>query len=125
VVDYRHLIHALKRKPMALLNLVYREQLFPRQAYRRAFHARLDRHGEREACRVTVQLLALAHERGCEAALAGALEAILEAGTPIELNALHARFAPDPRELPQVNVQLGSLEAYNALLERSQREGAR
>ena len=29
VVDYRHLIHALRRKPMALLNLVYRDQLFP------------------------------------------------------------------------------------------------
>src|SRR6266581_4041501 len=33
VVDYRHVIHALRRKPMALLNLVYREQLFPRRAY--------------------------------------------------------------------------------------------
>src|SRR5215469_8993795 len=34
VVDYRHVIHALRRKPMALLNLVYRDQLFPRRAYR-------------------------------------------------------------------------------------------
>ena len=33
VVDYRHVIHALRRKPMALLNLVYRDQLFPRRAY--------------------------------------------------------------------------------------------
>ena len=36
VVDYRHVIHALRRKPMALLNLVYRDQLFPREAYRRS-----------------------------------------------------------------------------------------
>ena len=35
VVDYRHVIHALRRKPMALLNLVFRDALFPRQAYRR------------------------------------------------------------------------------------------
>jgi hypothetical protein len=35
VVDYRHVIHTLRRKPMALLNLVYREQLFPRPAYQR------------------------------------------------------------------------------------------
>ena len=33
VIDYRHIIHALRRKPMALLNLVYREQRFPRRAY--------------------------------------------------------------------------------------------
>jgi hypothetical protein len=31
VVDYRHVIHSLRRKPMALLNVVYREQLFPRR----------------------------------------------------------------------------------------------
>ena len=31
VVDYRHVIHALRKKPMALLNLVYRDQLFPRR----------------------------------------------------------------------------------------------
>ena len=37
VVDYRHVIHALRKKPMALLNLVYRDQLFPRIAYARAF----------------------------------------------------------------------------------------
>jgi hypothetical protein len=37
VVNYRHIIHALRRKPMALLNLVYRDQIFPREAYRLTF----------------------------------------------------------------------------------------
>jgi hypothetical protein len=32
VVDYRHVICSLRRKPMALANLVYRDQLFPRSA---------------------------------------------------------------------------------------------
>src|SRR4051794_33332736 len=39
VVSYHHVIHSLRRKPMALLNLVYRDQLFPREAYRLAFEA--------------------------------------------------------------------------------------
>ncbi|MBL7309609.1 hypothetical protein INQ13_24785, partial [Escherichia coli] len=39
VVDYHHVIHALRRKPMALLNLVYRDRLFPRAPYRHAFEA--------------------------------------------------------------------------------------
>ena len=33
MIDYRHVIHSLRRKPMALLNLVYREQLFPWRPY--------------------------------------------------------------------------------------------
>ena len=74
VVDYRHVIHALRRTPMALLNLVYRDQLFPRQAYARPFEALLAREGEKRACLVTVELLALAHERACEAELAEAIQ---------------------------------------------------
>ena len=36
---------------MALLNLVYREQLYPRRAYQRAFEALLTASGEKRACR--------------------------------------------------------------------------
>ena len=43
VVNYRHVIHSLKKKPMALLNLVYRDTLFPREAYRRCFETALER----------------------------------------------------------------------------------
>src|ERR1700731_4844995 len=68
VVDYRHVIHALRKKPKALLNLVYRDQLFPRPSYARAFQALCAETGDRRACKVTVELLALAHERACEAA---------------------------------------------------------
>ena len=46
VVDYHHVIHALRKKPMALLNLVYRDQLVPRRAYVRAFQALLAKQTE-------------------------------------------------------------------------------
>ena len=93
VVDYRHVIHALRRKPMALRNLVYRDQLFPRDAYRRAFEALLDAGGERAACRDTVGLLALDKQ----------LDASLDAGTPPDPEALAALFAPAASSLPAVN----------------------
>lgn len=116
VVDYRHVIHALRRKPMALRNLVYRDQLFPRDAYRRAFEALLNARGERRACRDAVALLALAHERNCEAALAERLEAALDAGAVPDIDALTAAFAPTATPLPTVNVELGSLADYDVLL---------
>jgi hypothetical protein len=94
VVNYRHVIHALRRKPMALLNLVYRDQLFPREASRRAFEALREALPERQACRITVDLLALAHDRGCEAELAKTLAADLGAGRLPDITALRARFAP-------------------------------
>ncbi len=117
VVNYHHVIHALRRKPMALLNLVYRDQLFPREAYRRTFDALLAGRDARLACRCMVGLLALAHERGCEAALAQHLEALLEAGELPHLDVLRERFAPAPAELPHVEVRLESLGTYDALMD--------
>ncbi len=116
VVNYRHVIHSLRRKPMALLNLVYRDQLFPRQAYRQTFEALLERLSERQACRIMVELLAIAHERNCEAELAGELAAGLQAGQLPDIAALRTRFAPDPAQLPDVVVHLAPLDVYEALI---------
>lgn len=116
VVDYRHVIHALRRKPMALLNLVYRDQLFPREAYRRTFEALLSDLGERAACRRMVDLLALAHERGCEAGLAEHLETLLARAELPDPADLRQRFAPDPGALPVIEVPLAPLGSYDELM---------
>ena len=124
VVDYRHVIHALRRKPMALLNLVYRDQLFPREAYRLTFDRLLEKLPEPSACRLMVNLLTLAHERGCEAELATVLTADLGAAQLPDMATLRARFAPDPATLPEVVVHLMPLIAYEALLGADEGEAA-
>jgi transposase InsO family protein len=115
VVDYRHIIHALRKKPMALLNLVYRDQLFPRPAYKRAFEALLANESEKIACRTTVGLLALAHDRACETELADAIEAALDAGEMLDLHRLRERFTPDHVAIPEVVVAVMPLSAYDEL----------
>ena len=115
VIDYRHVIHALRRKPMALLGLIYRDSLFPRAAYASAFEALRVALPDRLACRITVELLALAHERACEAELAGLIEAELTANRLPDIAVLRARFAPDPAALPDINVVHPPLAAYEDL----------
>ncbi|WP_081474075.1 IS21 family transposase [Novosphingobium pentaromativorans] len=119
VVDYRHVIHALRRKPMALLGLVYRDQLFPREAYARMFERLRERLADRMACRTMVELLSLAHERACEAELAGVLADLLASpnGMP-EMATLRARFAPDPASLPEVRIDAVPLALYETLLDQ-------
>jgi hypothetical protein len=115
VVDYRHVIHALRRKPMALLNLVYRDRLFPRPAYKRTFEELRERSDDRHACKVMVELLMLAHERACEAELADVLAAEIDAGRLPDLAALRARFRPEETPIPDVAVDLVPLGAYDEL----------
>ena len=120
VVDYRHVIHALRRKPMALLHLVYRDQLFPRDAYRHAWDRLIATQSSRNACRTMVGLLALAHDRACEAELAIALEAILDAGEVPDLATLQREFMPASVTVPEVTVTIPAAMAYDALLSTPQ-----
>jgi hypothetical protein len=115
VVDYRHVIHTLRAKPMALPGLVYRDQLFPRSAYRRLYDAAMAALPAKAACRLVVDALALAHERGCEADLAALIDASLDEGILPDRETMQARFAPDPGILPSVTVSLTPLSLYDAL----------
>jgi hypothetical protein len=131
VVDYRHVIHSLRRKPMALMGLVYRDQLFPRQAYTRAFEAytrAFEAMGAklpaRTACRTMVDLLALAHERACEAELAERLDEDLKAGRLPDLKRLRAIFSPDAGAVPDITVSYAPLSAYEDLARVDQGEVA-
>ncbi len=63
-----------------------------------------------------VDLLALAHDRGCEAELAAILAAELMEGRLPDIASLRARFSPDPAALPTVVVRLMPLAAYEALM---------
>jgi hypothetical protein len=116
VADYRHIIHSLRCKPMALLHLVYRDALFPRPAYRSAWERLIAAREARIACRIMVELLALAHERGCEAELAAALVEQMQDGGVPDPAPLRARFAPVATRLPAVAVNLPSIASYDALL---------
>lgn len=116
VVNYHHVIHALRKKPMALLNLVYRDKLFPRAAYRRAFEALMAKMPEKLACKITVELLALAHDRGCERELAEELDRELDHGALPDPVALRRLFGPDPADLPIVSVLPVTLDSYDALV---------
>jgi hypothetical protein len=115
VIDYRHVIHALRKKPMALNNLVYRDQLFPRPAYARAFEALQQSVGDKRACKLTVELLALAHDRGCEAELAELIDAELDAGRLPDLALWRERFGPSPASVPMIEVKFVPLSTYDEL----------
>ena len=65
--------------------------------------------------RITVELLALAHERACEAELAGLIETDLDAGRLPDMAALRACFAPDAAALPAITIRNPTLSAYEGL----------
>ena len=116
VIDYRHLLPALKRKPGAFARWRLRDAMFPRSEYRLTWERLAEALPERQACRVMVGLLDLALRGACEAALAQRLTQLLDAGFLPELELLEAEFAPRAPSSPQVRVHLPALATFDALL---------
>lgn len=117
VVDYRHLAASLVRKPQAFRRSVFRDELFPRPAFRRAWEALDGRLDDRRACRVYVGLLHLAATGACEAALADHLDAVLERGDLPDLETARAAVAPPQTAVvPLITVAPPDLAGYDRLL---------
>ena len=117
MVDYRHLLPALKRKPGALARSALREDLFPRSEYRQMWVQLREQLPEAQACRLMVDLLDLAGNEGCEAALAQRLAVLLAANELPNLEQLRKDMSPIPAQHPEVIVLLPTLSDYDQLLE--------
>jgi hypothetical protein len=121
VIDYRHLIEGLKRKPQALKGLIFRDALFPSEAYRRTWQGLEARLPARKACRLMIGLLELAAAQACEAELGAALTAHLETGELPDLDELRARFQPRLAAPPTIEVPLPAIASYDALIASASR----
>jgi len=120
MIDYRHFIDALKRKPQAFKGLVFRDALFPREAYRRTWEQLECKLTRRQACQNIVALLEMAARDGVEGVLAQRLDALLAAGELPDVKRLREEFAPRKAELPQVTVEIPAASVYDALLPSEQ-----
>ena len=117
VINYHHVIHALRRKPQALWSSIYRDSLFPRTQYAEAWKVLQRDLPRRDACRRMVDLLFIAHDQACEGELAHLLVADLDAGRVPDPKALASRLAPRHMALPRdVTVAHPSLDSFDALL---------
>lgn len=116
VIDYRHFIDELKRKPQAFKGLLFRDALFPREAYRRTWEQLELKLTRRQACQVIVALLEMAARDGVEARLAERLDALLDRGELPDVKQLREEFAPRQIKVPQVTVEIPAPGVYDALL---------
>ena len=79
VINYRHIIDSLVRKPGAFANYRYREEMFPTSGFRVAWDMLRKNHTEKVTDKMYVQILKLAaHES--QDAVADALRHLIAAG---------------------------------------------
>jgi hypothetical protein len=116
LVDFRHVIGPLLRKPGAFLHYRHREALYPRVVFRRAYDRLVADHGERPGVIEYLQVLKLAAEHGVEKVEA-ALAAPLALAGKWRAAELRSGLVPTERKVIELPGLTPNLSIYDALLE--------
>jgi transposase len=117
VIDYRHIIVHLLRKPGAFAHYVHREELFPDSSFRLAYDRLIADHGERAGRLEYLHLLKLAAEVG-EAAISGLVGEYCSPAAPQKLTVAGLRKYLGLSEraiVPDLKLE-PDLTSYDALL---------
>ena len=112
-IDYRHLIESLSRKPQAFRHYIFRNELYPTDAFKAAWNV-LDRElDERTACKAYVKLLKLSAEIGEDRVSKLIMDAMSDGKIPL-LDEITTQL---PKDL-QIHVEIDAIEpkSYESLL---------
>jgi hypothetical protein len=115
-IDYRHIIHALVRKPGAFRRYVFREALFPSLDFRRAYDA-LVAEGADQADLDYVRILHLAASDG-EECVRLVLVTLMDDGVTPTYEAVRAEVRGErvPEGTPYLSITPPDLGVYDRLL---------
>jgi hypothetical protein len=113
LVDYRHVIHSLVKKPQAFRHSALRDELLPGLGYHTIWHALDVALPPKEACKLMVGLLHIAAQEDCELALAEWVLGLLDDGKPILLSQLQGHFKKSATTIPEVVIRQHDLTYYN------------
>jgi hypothetical protein len=116
LVDFRHVITPLLRKPGAFIHYRHREALYPGAVYRAAFDRLVADHGERPGVIEYLQVLKLAAEETVER-VEPALREHLAGTGKWRAAQVRDQLAPTARPVVELAGLTPSLSAYDALLE--------
>lgn len=120
LIDYRHVINSLVKKPQAFRHSTLRNELLPSIEFHDIWNALDAALSPKEACKIIVGLLHIAAQENCEQVLAQWVLAALSEGKSISLSQLQSRFNKPTTVVPDVIVKQHSLKHYDQCIPSQQ-----
>ena len=113
VIDYRHIIHALVKKPRAFRFCKYRDEILPNDTYRTIWQ-HIDATESRDiAPKIMLRLLKLAADHNCEFALGEKVTTLLKRQLPIVIEDIEREFNGNNPSLPDIQCKQHLLIDYD------------
>ena len=121
LINYRHIIDWLVRKPGAFENYRYQDSLFPTTHFRMAYDALREQHDERQSAKEYLAILHLA-ARESQSQVDAALREHLANSETISSKEVHALVLSESAQLPSVtdvDVEPVCLTSFDSLLDET------
>ncbi len=112
-INYRHIIHALIKKPNAFRFCQYRDEILPTETYQ-AIWEHLDATEDHKVSpKLMLRLLKLAADYHCEYQLGVYVSRLIELNMPFDINAIEKKFNSGHQKLPNIHCQQHLLTDYD------------
>lgn len=119
VINYKHVIHALMRKPGAFRYCKYRNELLPNECYRRIWKYLDEKYPNQTSPKIMLRILKLAADHDCEENLGNYLIELIHKGDKIDIAIIESKFNKNNPKLPKIDCQQHALINYDLLIHPS------
>lgn len=113
VIDYRHIIHALIKKPQAFRFCKYREEIFPNETYRSIWQYLDSYESKCVAPKIMLRLLKLAADYHCEHELGEKVLSLIQEKSAIDIQLIESVFNGSNPTLPPIDCKQHVLANYD------------
>lgn len=120
LVDYKHVIHSLVKKPHAFKGSQLRDDLLPNEQYQQIWQYVDQNMSNTDACRFIVGILHLAAIADCELDLGWAVIDAIAKAEPLKLVDFQNMFQSNKIEHPTIEVTQHPISHYNQLIPQPQ-----
>jgi len=119
VIDYRHVIHALIKKPGAFRFCQYRDELLPNEQYRQIWQYLDACEPKKVAPKIMLRLLKLAADYNCESELGEHIVALIQQPSVWDIESIECQFNRSNPQLPYVPCLQHPLAHYDQWIPHS------
>jgi len=119
VINYKHIIHALIKKPGAFRNCKYRDEILPGYSYKKIWEYLDDTESKKVAPKIMLRLLKLAADYNCEIDLANYILNIINNNKDINIDEIEIKFNSSNPTLPSIKPVQHDIYDYDVLINQS------
>lgn len=116
LVNYRHVIDSLVKKPGAFASSQIRDDLLPNETYRDIWQHLTETVDKRRASKLMVGLLHLAAKKDCEEKLGEYVMELIDKGANLQLSSIQNKFDKQKQRIPNLTISQHKLANYDQMI---------